>query len=560
MHEDPDTIGAAGYERLRRATRTHREDLLLRLCGEAGLRPAEMARLRADDTVAHEGHYFLVVRGPSGGVDREAYLPSAVEHDLRKYANAADRSGEDPVFDVSARRLQMLLGEIGDRASESAPRLADVSPRDLRMRFAASLLERGVPVAVVRELGGWASLDPLEPLLSEPDRAAVAAAMEGDRRGALPSLVAALADLGGRLSTLGSVAAVERSVCTRLAEADAVPAVWVAEPTGDGLARRASAGMDPEAADSQVSALEGTVREVLDVGTAATVGGRDGPVVVLPVSPDGPATRAVGVGIDGPPAGAVVDVLAALSGLVGAALAAVERKRLLVADSVTELRFRSTSDAAFAVGLSAACDCRVELTGLVPSGGDSLLYYLGVDGAGADTVLSYAREHDAVADARLIEDYGDGCHVEVAVTAAPTMALLDGGARVRDLRTEDGRATIDAELPADADVRETVSAVVDAFPGTSLVAKYETDRSAETATGFRLSERLSEKQATALRAAYHAGYFEWPRDSTAEELANSLGVSSPTLHNHLRVGQGKLLAAVFEEDRREFDGDDLSTK
>ena len=51
-----------------------------------------------------------------------------------------------------------------------------------------------------------------------------------------------------------------------------------------------------------------------------------------------------------------------------------------------------------------------------------------------------------------------------------------------------------------------------------------------------------------LQAAYHSGYFEWPRGTTAEELADSLGVSAPTLHNHLRKAQGKLLTAFFAEE------------
>jgi predicted DNA binding protein len=70
-----------------------------------------------------------------------------------------------------------------------------------------------------------------------------------------------------------------------------------------------------------------------------------------------------------------------------------------------------------------------------------------------------------------------------------------------------------------------------------------------TDAGFRetLADELTERQATALRAAYFGGYFEWPRDSTAEELADSLDVSSPTLHNHLRTAQQKLLRAFLED-------------
>ncbi|MFB6179449.1 MAG: helix-turn-helix domain-containing protein [Halorientalis sp.] len=43
------------------------------------------------------------------------------------------------------------------------------------------------------------------------------------------------------------------------------------------------------------------------------------------------------------------------------------------------------------------------------------------------------------------------------------------------------------------------------------------------------------------------GYFDWPRDSTAEDIADSLDISSPTLHQHLRHAQRKLLAAYLDD-------------
>ncbi len=63
----------------------------------------------------------------------------------------------------------MLVSEVADRAADTAPHLHGVSTRDLRWRFAASLLDDGVPPDVVSALGGWDRLDRLDPLLDEPD-------------------------------------------------------------------------------------------------------------------------------------------------------------------------------------------------------------------------------------------------------------------------------------------------------------------------------------------------------------------------------------------------------
>jgi predicted DNA binding protein len=45
------------------------------------------------------------------------------------------------------------------------------------------------------------------------------------------------------------------------------------------------------------------------------------------------------------------------------------------------------------------------------------------------------------------------------------------------------------------------------------------------------------------------GYFEWPRDSTIEELAENMGIAGSTFHHHLRHAQRKLAQAVFDWDR-----------
>ncbi|WP_254272361.1 bacterio-opsin activator domain-containing protein [Haloarcula marina] len=552
MSGPADVLGPRGYQQLRRAAETHRSDLVLRFGAEVGLRPAEMARVRPDDVTSAGDHYFLTVRGESG-VTREAYLPASVEHDLRKYANTAGVDGDDPVFAVSARRLQMLVGEAADRAAETAPRLADVSSRDLRWRFAARLLDDGVPPHVVCALGGWDRLERLAPLLPDPDRDAVVEAIERTEAAPTPArlrrAITVAADVGETLAGAATGEEIERLVCERLADTEGFRFAWVAERTGDGLTPRATAGIDDARVAEQVADHGETATAAMDSHDVRVTDGRDGPTAFVPIVREDTAAGVLAIGTLGVVEDAERDLLRALGAQVGAALAAVERKRLLLADTVTELAFECTDSEAFTVGLTATLDCTLELSGVVPVGGRSLLYYLVVEGAAAGPVLSYAVEHPDIDDARLVEDYGDGALIEAVVTAAPALELVESGGRIRTLAADRGTTTIETELPGDVDLREVVDAVVETYAETTLTAKREAERSIETETGFRerLSDRLSERQATVLEAAYHSGYFEWPRGTTAEELADSLAVSSPTLHKHLRKSQQKLLTAFFTD-------------
>ncbi|WP_223302167.1 helix-turn-helix domain-containing protein [Haladaptatus sp. R4] len=63
---------------------------------------------------------------------------------------------------------------------------------------------------------------------------------------------------------------------------------------------------------------------------------------------------------------------------------------------------------------------------------------------------------------------------------------------------------------------------------------------------MQLAESLTDRQRTALETAYLAGFFEWPRNSTGEEVAELLDVSAPTFHQHLRHAQSKLLKTFFD--------------
>ncbi|MFC6793389.1 helix-turn-helix domain-containing protein [Halobaculum halobium] len=42
------------------------------------------------------------------------------------------------------------------------------------------------------------------------------------------------------------------------------------------------------------------------------------------------------------------------------------------------------------------------------------------------------------------------------------------------------------------------------------------------------------------------GFFEWPRESTGQEVADSLDVSQPTVNRHLRASQRKLLTMLLD--------------
>jgi predicted DNA binding protein len=585
IEEEPEdnkpTLGREEYDALRQATVSYREELVLRLGGEVGLRPGEMTRIRPTDitTYEHAGadHYLLGVPDDDGG-QRVAYLPAGIEHDLRKYARAEAIADDECYLSVTARRIQMLVSETADRAAARTgnDRLETVSSRTLRDYFTRRLLvEEWVDPRVVKSVAGFQRLETLAPYLDEPSRADIVGAFDqtsangrhtGETRsetapgGRLGPLIERIRAVGTAIAETSTREGIADRACKELIGGPVYATAWVAETEGEHLTVLASRGVD---SDRIPTVSEGAIERALDDGAVvmtdssdgdrAWVAGSDSVGAIVPVTDGERALGVVGVGTDGEVCGQYErTVLADLGARLGHAFTAAEQRKFLLADTVVELVLECRDGDSFFATLSRTHDCSVSLEGVVPGEGQSLLYFLTVAGVEPDPVVAWAPTTAPVTDARLVRDSGDEALVELVVEGQDiSTVLVERGATIRDIQASAGTQEVVAEVSADADVRALLEDVTAAFPETELMTKRERERASESSPSFRssLRETLTEKQAAVLQAAYHAGYFEWPRGSTAEELADAIGITSPTLHNHLRRAQQKLLSAFFTEQR-----------
>ncbi|USZ69119.1 PAS domain-containing protein [Halorussus salilacus] len=371
---------------------------------------------------------------------------------------------------------------------------------------------------------------------------------------------------------------IARTVCDRLVESELYRVAWVGQPdpTGSTITDFVGSGVDDSARDL-VETIDASQDSDEPVPTAYYSGE---PQVVQSVSADetlreshrtnlldsgvesgivvpiryGDATYGVlAVGTDRVSAfsGRETDAFEVLGEVIGFAIGAVKHRQLALSDAVAELEFRLTDPDSFYIAATDRLDCTLELEGMAAGPDGTLLFYDTVRGADSDDVLELADDWDAVEDARLVGERGEGALLEFVLSGSSmVLTLAEYGANTTEAVTSDGEARIVAEVPAEADVREVVERVRSSFPSVELVAKRERERDVRTAREFRrdLADRLTDAQRTALRASYFAGYYEWPRDSTAEDVAASLGVSSPTFHQHIRKAQRELLATFFDAE------------
>ncbi|NHN43472.1 PAS domain S-box protein [Halorubellus sp. JP-L1] len=242
-------------------------------------------------------------------------------------------------------------------------------------------------------------------------------------------------------------------------------------------------------------------------------------------------------------------VLDQLGEVVGHAIAAVDRKRALMSDEVVELEFR-IADFFGAFDIEDAADGRITLDEVVPTSDGNYLVY-GTAAEEARPLID--RLVDAIPHWTSVTDrgqWGDTCRFELQLTDSPVLwAIASSGGYVDEAVVEDGDYHMTIHLPPTVDTRSVADTVMDAYPTADLVAQRQRSRTAESAGRLErmLVEELTERQRAALESAYRSGFFEWPRESDGQTVAESLGVSPPTFHQHLRKAERKVFDALLSE-------------
>ncbi|KAB1196413.1 MULTISPECIES: bacterio-opsin activator domain-containing protein [Haloferax] len=242
-------------------------------------------------------------------------------------------------------------------------------------------------------------------------------------------------------------------------------------------------------------------------------------------------------------------LFADLGATVGNGINAAESKRLLNGDSVVELEFRLGADSDALATLTADAGCDLSLDG-VAQVDDGVTCFVTVGGATGSDVVESAVTYDHISKVRVVTEGTDESVLEVRLDGASVLlTAVDHGASIEALELSNGSGSLAVHVAADADHGALVEAISGAAPNVSVVAKREVEQPAQSTESFRteLDGKLTERQKAVLETSLVSGYFEWPRGSTAEEVADSLGISPPTLHEHLRAAERKLIETYFEE-------------
>ena len=409
--------------------------------------------------------------------------------------------------------------------------------------------------------------------ITERKRAEEELEHQREQLAALNGLNDIVRDITDAVIDQSSRAEIEETVCAHLADSDSYLFAWIGDvdTRTQTVELRTEAGVEGYLDDLTVSVdpdderglgptgralLNGEVQTARDIGAddlsdlwrrhADEYGFRSS--AAIPIVHEDTVYGVLNVYAERPDAfeGPERTVVAQLGEVVGHAIAAVDRKRALLSDEIVELQFR-IRDVFDASGLDSPLAGSITLDHFVPIEDDEYLVFGSAAEDAVDGVEAIVEAIPHWEDVTFRND-GSGTSFELRLSEPPvlsTVASLGGSVETAVIEEGDYRMTI--HLAPNADVGRVIDAVRASYPDVDMLKRSQISRPDDAAERVRnvLASDLTDRQRTALEAAYHAGFFEWPREAAGEDVAASLDVSSSTFHQHLRKAERKVFDSLL---------------
>ncbi|WP_136688266.1 bacterio-opsin activator domain-containing protein [Halorhabdus amylolytica] len=242
-------------------------------------------------------------------------------------------------------------------------------------------------------------------------------------------------------------------------------------------------------------------------------------------------------------------ILGALGRVVGSAINDVLSKRTVTADVTITVEAELSDPSLFLIDLAGRTAGAIEYRGIHVGDNGAVRFLLAVDAADEETLLAAPDRYDGVTDVSVLSSTDGERVLALVARGAPFVdALTTYGAEIESMSVEPTGIRVRFQVATEQNGRSIVEELESIYDGVELLAYHETESEATSPQAFKaaVESELTDRQLTALRTAYASGFFEWPRESDGDDLAEAMDVVPSTYYQHLRTAEKKLVRAFFE--------------
>ncbi|WP_114578770.1 bacterio-opsin activator domain-containing protein [Saliphagus sp. LR7] len=359
-----------------------------------------------------------------------------------------------------------------------------------------------------------------------------------------------VADDGYRFAWIGEVDRGTNRITPRISAGVEEPPAMISKPTDDESEEVPKRALETEAVRVVTDLEAGLDNEVSAGETARSM-------VAIPISYEELQYGVVCIHAADPDPFTDPEIrsLERLGDIIGHAIAAIERREALMSDAVLELEFKGEGIVGGLIPLAERSDTRIDIRRFVDID-ERVLAYGTVEGVPRDRVRAAIEEGEDISDMRVLRGDDESFEVELVMRGRQDFfgTITSYGGRVKSATFADGEFRFVTQFPQGRDTRQLIEVIREQYPSAEFLAQRTSQQSDEDVAGIESPfQALTDRQRTVLETAYLAGYFDWPRTSSGEDVAERLGISAATFSEHLRAAERKLFAGIVDETESDDD-------
>lgn len=241
-------------------------------------------------------------------------------------------------------------------------------------------------------------------------------------------------------------------------------------------------------------------------------------------------------------------VFTELGETIAHAITMVEQRRSLGSDDKVVLEFETEEVVSVIAALAREIDARVTIDGIVENDTASYYLYGEVENADTSTLSAAASELSNLSNVRVLDEADDTLNIELAVEQQiPPVTILEAGGKFHKCRATPESCRLRVSFDSEAQINTIVETFTDRHPEWELRVRTTDNDLGGSEHAIDSGGTLTNRQREVLRAALHAGYFAWPRETSGEQLADIFDVTPPTVYRHLRLGLQELVSNSLTE-------------
>jgi hypothetical protein len=120
------------------------------------------------------------------------------------------------------------------------------------------------------------------------------------------------------------------------------------------------------------------------------------------------------------------------------------------------------------------------------------------------------------------------------------------GLPLADIHAQDGKLFLTFYAAEIDQVKEIIGLLREQFGGVHVQRLSRSGGATDRELVLVDRSRLTDRQREVIETAHNMGYFNYPREANASEIAAELGIAPSTFSEHLAAAQAKIMEAVVE--------------